>query len=156
VISKVFPAFTPSAQVAANHKGIILVKALIAEYGLDVVQAYMRYIQENAEHAVRDLLKETVKSLGASLKACDYMDDGSKINLEISIDASLGSATFDFGGTSLEVYGNINAPRSVSYSAIIYCLRCLVGLEIPLNQGLSRVCLILLYNRRVKSDHCDN
>jgi 5-oxoprolinase (ATP-hydrolysing) len=31
---------------------------LIDAYGLDVVQAYMGYIQENAEIAVREMLKE--------------------------------------------------------------------------------------------------
>ena len=34
-----------------------------------------------------------------------------------------------------KVWGNINAPRAVTMSAIIYCLRCLVGQDIPLNQG---------------------
>ena len=33
------------AQVAANNKGIGLVHALIEEYTLDVVQAYMHHIQ---------------------------------------------------------------------------------------------------------------
>ncbi len=33
------------------------------------------------------------------------------------------------------MWGNINAPRAVTMSAIIYCLRCLVGHDIPLNQG---------------------
>ena len=33
------------AQVAANQKGITLIRELIDEYGLDVVQAYMAYIQ---------------------------------------------------------------------------------------------------------------
>lgn len=46
------------AQVAANQRGIHLVVELIESYGLDVVQAYMKYIQENAEVAVRDMLKE--------------------------------------------------------------------------------------------------
>lgn len=32
-------------QVAANTKGIALVKDLIGEYGLPVVQAYMKHIQ---------------------------------------------------------------------------------------------------------------
>jgi 5-oxoprolinase (ATP-hydrolysing) len=31
--------------------------------------------------------------------------------------------------------GNLNAPRAVTMSAVIYCLRCLVRREIPLNQG---------------------
>ncbi|KAF9028395.1 hypothetical protein BGZ52_011210 [Haplosporangium bisporale] len=124
------------AQVAANHKGIGLVKGLISEYGLDVVQAYMMHIRKNAEMAVRDLLKGALRrSEGKALVATDYMDDGSRINLHIEIDPKDGSAIFDFEGTSEEVYGNCNAPTSVTHSAIIYCLRCMVAMDIPLNQG---------------------
>ncbi|KAG0084887.1 hypothetical protein BGZ92_009481 [Podila epicladia] len=124
------------AQVAANHKGIGLVKGLIAEYGLDVVQAYMMHIRKNAEMAVRDLLKGALRhSEGKDLVATDYMDDGSRISLRIEIDPKDGSAIFDFEGTSEEVYGNCNAPVSVTHSAIIYCLRCMVAMDIPLNQG---------------------
>ncbi len=50
------------AQVAANQKGIQLVCELIDTYGLKVVQAYMDYIQKNAEVAVRDMLKEIAKT----------------------------------------------------------------------------------------------
>ncbi|KAF9167361.1 hypothetical protein DFQ26_004840 [Actinomortierella ambigua] len=124
------------AQVAANQKGINLVKALIGEYGLDVVQAYMMHIRKNAEMAVRALLKRALKkSGGRDLEAVDFMDDGSRIQLRISIDPQDGSAVFDFAGTSEEVYGNCNAPISVTHSAIIYCLRCMVDMDIPLNQG---------------------
>ncbi|KAI8808820.1 Hydantoinase B/oxoprolinase-domain-containing protein [Cladochytrium replicatum] len=123
------------AQVAANHKGILLVKSLIEEYGLEVVQAYMLHIRENAEIAVRDLLRKVHAKYGPVLTSIDYMDDGSPINLTITIDPSTGSARFDFSGTGAQVYANTNAPRSVTYSAIIYCLRCLVNLEMPLNQG---------------------
>lgn len=49
------------AQVAANQKGIQLVSELIDSYGLNVVQAYMNYIQQNAEVAVRDMLKEIAR-----------------------------------------------------------------------------------------------
>ncbi|KAJ3051785.1 hypothetical protein HK097_007188, partial [Rhizophlyctis rosea] len=123
------------AQVAANHKGIGLVGELIREYGLEVVQAYMRFIRENAELAVRNLLKGVAGRLGRRLEAVDYMDDGTPIKLRVDIDANDGSAVFDFEGTGPEVYGNINAPKSVTYSAIIYCLRCLVAQDMPLNQG---------------------
>ncbi|XP_014811625.1 PREDICTED: 5-oxoprolinase [Calidris pugnax] len=46
-----------------------------------------------------------------------------------------GSAVFDFSGSGPEVHGNCNAPRAITLSALIYCLRCLVGQDIPLNQG---------------------
>jgi 5-oxoprolinase (ATP-hydrolysing) len=65
----------------------------------------MRAIQENAEIAVRRLLKATYQKSGKVLEATDYMDDGSPINLKITIDESTGSADFDFTGTGPEVYG---------------------------------------------------
>ncbi|KAF8447096.1 Hydantoinase B/oxoprolinase-domain-containing protein [Kalaharituber pfeilii] len=124
------------AQVAANQKGINLISTLIADYGEEVVQFYMRSIQGNAEQSVRNLLREVYdKVQGRELIARDYMDDGSPICLKIDIDREKGEAAFDFTGTGPEMYGNLNAPRAVTYSAIIYCLRALIHADIPLNQG---------------------
>ncbi|KXJ91058.1 Hydantoinase B/oxoprolinase-domain-containing protein [Microdochium bolleyi] len=124
------------AQVSANQKGISLIETLIAEYGEDTVQFYMEHIQRNAESCVRALLKQVYKKFeGKDLSAVDFMDDGSPIRLKVTIDPEKGEAVFDFAGTGPEVYGNINAPEAVTYSAIIYCLRCLISEDIPLNQG---------------------
>ena len=124
------------AQVSANQKGISLIEGLMDEYGEDTVQFYMVSIQKNAERCVRDLLKEVSKRFhGQDLRAVDYMDDGSPIQLRVEIDREKGEAIFDFAGTGPEVYGNVNAPQAVTYSAIIYCLRCLIDQDIPLNQG---------------------
>ncbi|KAH8910975.1 hydantoinase B/oxoprolinase [Coniochaeta sp. PMI_546] len=124
------------AQVSANQKGISLIEGLINEYGEDTVQFYMVAIQNNAELQVRNLLKNVYKRFeGKNLSAVDYMDDGSPIKLQITIDPEKGEAIFDFEGTGPEVYGNINAPEAVSYSAIIYALRCMISEDIPLNQG---------------------
>ena len=41
---------------------------------------------------------------------------------------------FDFAGTGPQVPENLNAPRQVTFSAILYCLRCMVGHDVPLNQ----------------------
>ncbi|QIW98729.1 hypothetical protein AMS68_004247 [Peltaster fructicola] len=124
------------AQIAANQKGINLISALIEDYGEEIVQFYMKNIQDNAELSVRNLLKSVSKRFeGQDLSAVDYMDDGSPIKLKITIDAEKGEAVFDFDGTGPEVYGNTNAPEAITYSAIIYCLRCLISEDIPLNQG---------------------
>ena len=69
------------------------------------------------------------------LEAVDYMDDGTPIHLQVTIDANSGSAHFDFTGTGPEVVGNTNAPRAVLLSCLIYSLRCLIGGDICLNQG---------------------
>ncbi|XP_059148899.1 5-oxoprolinase-like [Physella acuta] len=128
------------AQVAANHRGIKLITELITEYGLDVVQAYMKYIQENAEVAVKEMLREIAKKTKertgkTELYAEDFMDHGSKICLCVQIDEVEGTAVFDFTGTGYQVHGNTNAPRAITLSAIIYCMRCMVGHDVPLNQG---------------------
>lgn len=133
------------AQISSNMKGINLISALIEEYGEEVVNFYMVNIQNNAELSVRNLLKEVNKRFeGQDLSAVDYMDDGSPIKLRITIDPDKGEAVFDFDGTGPEVYGNTNAPQAVTYSAIIYCLRCLISEDIPLNQGCLKPIKVLI------------
>jgi 5-oxoprolinase (ATP-hydrolysing) len=122
------------AQVAANNAGIRLLGELIQEYGLRHVEAYMHFIQLNAENTVRNMLKHFASEHGSKAQAVDFMDDGSTIALAIDIHGD-GSATFDFTGTSPQVLGNHNAPPAVTYSAVIYSLRSLIREEIPLNQG---------------------
>ncbi|XP_071726369.1 5-oxoprolinase 1 [Rutidosis leptorrhynchoides] len=132
------------AQIAANQRGIVLIKELIEHYGLKTVQAYMVYVQKNAEEAVREMLKSmpekvSVNSVSSgdsiTIEEKDYMDDGSSIHLKLTINYKKGEAFFDFSGTTPEVYGNWNSPEAVTKAAVIYCLRCLVDVDIPLNQG---------------------
>nr|CAD1828696.1 unnamed protein product [Ananas comosus var. bracteatus] len=128
------------AQVAANQRGITLIKELINQYGLATVQSYMTHVQNNAEEAVRQMLKQVASRVGKEkgtyiIEEEDYMDDGSVIHLKLSIESTKGEAIFDFEGTSSEVYGNWNAPEAVTAATVIYCLRCLVNVDIPLNQG---------------------
>ncbi|GAA6008084.1 hypothetical protein JCM11491_001875 [Sporobolomyces phaffii] len=124
------------AQIAANAKGIKLIHALISEWSLEVVQAYMKHITANAEAAVRSLLKRTVDKLGRNvLHAVDYMDDGTAIELTITIDKETGDAVFDFEGTGYESWSSLNCPVAVCSSAVIYSLRALCDEPIPLNAG---------------------
>ncbi|PHH87494.1 hypothetical protein CDD83_8816 [Cordyceps sp. RAO-2017] len=140
------------AQVSANQKGISLIEALIGEYGEETVLFYMAGIQDNAERCVRRLLREVHARFGGRpLSAVDHMDDGTAIRLQIRIDARDGSAEFDFDGTGPEVYGNINAPRAITHSAIIYCLRCLVSDDIPLNQGCLKPIRVRIPERSILS-----
>jgi len=133
------------AQVAANQRGIDLLLEMVQYYSLEVVQAYMHHIQTNAEEAVRKMLKKLSESKGSAepevpvqrytVEAKDFLDDGSEIVLHLTIDSGEGSAIFDFSGTGPELWGNLNAPRAVTHSAILYSLRCMIDQEIPLNQG---------------------
>ncbi|KAJ3755736.1 Hydantoinase B/oxoprolinase-domain-containing protein [Lentinula raphanica] len=124
------------AQVSANHRGADLIRALVKEFKLEVVQFYMLAIQKTAENAVRDLLRYVDKKFsGRLLHAVDYLDEGEELHLKIAIDAAKGEAVFDFTETSPQSYCNLNAPTAIVYSAIIYVLRSLIPTAIPLNHG---------------------
>lgn len=100
---------------------------------------YMGAIQDSAELAIRNLFKKlALRPQGSVLSAVDYMDDGTPIQLKVTINADDGSALFDFTGTGPEVYGNWNAPVAICNSAVIYALRCMVDSDIPLNHGCIR------------------
>lgn len=123
------------AQIAANQKGIGLIDKLVGEFGLSTIIRYMGAIQDNAAASVSKMLKNVIKKLSEQLLCVDYMDDGSKICLRVYEDEEDGRVVFDFSGTGIQTYANSNAPVAITYSAIIYCLRCLVDEQIPLNQG---------------------
>lgn len=121
------------AQIAANQKGVDEIRAMIDHFTLDVVQAYMRHVQDNAEEAVRRVVDE----LGDG----EYrytMDSGATIAVCISVDRTARSATIDFTGTSPQLDSNFNAPSSVVTAAVLYVFRTLVADEIPLNDGCLR------------------
>jgi 5-oxoprolinase (ATP-hydrolysing) len=127
------------AQVAANAKGVDEVAKMIGHFGLDVVQAYMRHVQDNAEAAVRRVIGALDEG------ACRYeMDSGAVIAVRISVDREQRSATIDFTGTSPQLDTNFNAPSSVATAAVLYVFRTLVDDDIPLNDGCLRPLRIVI------------
>ncbi|KAG5366566.1 5-oxoprolinase [Yarrowia sp. B02] len=143
------------AQIAANNKGIRLIEALIEDFGLNVVQKYMKAIQQNAEEAVRKLLIGAREKRETTIfTARDQLDEGTPIVLTITI-ADDGSAKFDFSGTGPQVYGNLNAPKSVTYSAILYVLRSLIDADIPLNGGCLKPIEIVIPSNTVLAPSAD-
>ncbi|KAG7842730.1 hypothetical protein KL941_004760 [Ogataea angusta] len=134
------------AQIASNQRGINLLKELFNEYGSETVLFYMRNVKKTAEMGVRKFLMKFASENAdrLPLTAVDYLDDGTKVQVRIDINPQDGSAVFDFTGTSLESYSNLNAPKSVTASAVIYVLRCLVNLDIPLNQGCLDPCTLII------------
>ncbi|KAF5679209.1 hypothetical protein FHETE_950 [Fusarium heterosporum] len=127
------------AQVSANAKGAALVSELITEHGLNTVHFNMHAITNNAEACVREFLLRTYKETGGKpICAIDHMDDGTPIQLTITIDPETASAHFDWTGTGEEGYHSFNAPQAITRSATLYVLRCLINQDIPLNEGCLR------------------
>ncbi|MDI2131939.1 hydantoinase B/oxoprolinase family protein [Yinghuangia seranimata] len=127
------------AQVAANTKGVEEVRRMIAHFGLDVVQAYMRHVQDNAEEAVR----RVIDALDDGAYRYET-DSGAAIAVRVAVDRATRSATVDFTGTSAQLSTNLNAPSSVVTAAVLYVFRTLVAAEIPLNEGCLRPLTIVV------------
>ncbi len=133
-----YPARSPDvnvadikAQVAANEKGVQELRRVVADYGWPTVAAYMRYVMENAEESVR----RVIDRIGDG--RFEYtMDDGAKLCVAISVDHARRGARIDFTGTGPQRgHNNFNAPPAVTRAAVLYVFRCLVGDDIPLNDG---------------------
>jgi 5-oxoprolinase (ATP-hydrolysing) len=118
------------AQIAANEKGVQELRRMVEQFGLDVVQAYMRHVQDNAEESVRRVITR-LKDGAFTLP----LDNGAQIQVAVRVNATERSARIDFTGTSPQQTNNFNAPTAVCMAAVLYVFRTLVDDDIPLNAG---------------------
>jgi 5-oxoprolinase (ATP-hydrolysing) len=127
------------AQIAANEKGAAELKATVAQYGRDIVTAYMGHVQDNAEECVRRVI--------TALQNGEFtlpLDNGSRIHVSVRVDVRRRSACIDFSGTSPQLRNNFNAPRAITTAAVLYVFRTLVNDDIPLNAGCLKPLQIIL------------
>ena len=118
------------AQIAANQKGVEELGKMVAHFGIAVVTAYMKHVQDNAEESVRRVV--------TALKDGSFelpLDNGAVIRVAITVDRERRSATIDFTGTSPQQTNNFNAPSAICMAAVLYVFRTLVDDDIPLNAG---------------------
>src|SRR5579872_1824796 len=121
------------AQIAANEKGAHEMRRMVAEFGLNVVHAYMRHVQDNAAESVRRVIGKLHDS------AFTYeADQGNVVAVKISVNKKKREATVDFTGTSPQQGTNFNAPEPVTRAAVLYVFRVMVDDDIPMNAGCLR------------------
>ncbi|TIW02027.1 MAG: 5-oxoprolinase, partial [Mesorhizobium sp.] len=136
-----YPARNPTqniadlkAQIAANEKGVAELRKMLAHFGLDVVEAYMGHVQDNAAESVRRVIERLPDSA-----AYEYpTDTGQVIRVKITVDRKKREATVDFTGTSPVMKNNFNAPEPVARAAVLYAFRVMVEDMIPMNAGCLR------------------
>jgi 5-oxoprolinase (ATP-hydrolysing) len=135
--SGLYPARSPMqnlgdirAQIAANERGVCELRSAIDQFGLEVVQAYMRHVRANAAEQVRRVIDRLKPG-----RFIQKMDFGGEIHVNIQVDTATRIATIDFTGTSGQSPGNFNAPSSIVRAAVLYVFRTLVNDDIPLNDG---------------------
>lgn len=148
-----YPARSPErniadlkAQLAACARGAEVLTGLIRSEGLEVVQAYMGHVQNNAEAAVRRVIGALNDGVAEMA-----MDGGARIKVAITVDHEARTAVVDFTGTSGQLANNFNAPEAVARAAVLYVLRCLVDDPIPLNEGCLKPITLVVPERSLLS-----
>ncbi|AMN40866.1 hydantoinase B/oxoprolinase family protein [Rhodoplanes sp. Z2-YC6860] len=121
------------AQIAANEKGLQELHKMVGLFGLNVVHAYMKHVQDNADESVRRVI-ERLHDSEFSYEA----DQGNVVKVKITVDKKKREATVDFTGTSPQQGNNFNAPEPVTRAAILYVFRVMVDDDIPMNAGCLR------------------
>ena len=120
-----------AAQVAACMRGADGLLALVADYGADVVTAYMAHVQDHSEAAVRRLI--------ARLDDGDFAyetDTGAVVRVSVRIEGD--RLTLDFAGTSEQQRDNVNAPLPIVRAACLYVMRTMLDAAVPMNDGCLR------------------
>lgn len=127
------------AQISANQRGALQLKALIRSLG---VSEYIDALIELNDYGAR-VSRAGLQSIPDGDYAFeDYMDDDGMghddIPIRVRLQVRSGRIHVDFAGTAAQVDGNINCPLSVAAAAVYYCFYCLMPPETPACAGAFR------------------
>ena len=125
------------AQLATARVGERRLQEIITRYGSTVVQAHadalLTYSARLTSHALAQLPATEVTFT-------DYLDDDGwgATDLPISVRLHIrdGKMLVDFTGSAPQSVGCLNTVQAVVHSAVLYVVRCLVGEQVPANQGI--------------------
>jgi len=124
------------SQIAANKRGEQRLIELSSQFGNVQVSSYMAELLVYTERMTRQLLQNLPDGDYAYL---DYMDDDGISDNPVPIQATItirgDTARVDFTGSAVQQAGSINAVYAITLSAVYYIFRCLLGLDIPNNDG---------------------
>lgn len=132
------------AQMAACEKGAQELRRMVSQFGIDVVEAYMRHVQDNAEECVRRAIEALSDSTHVYHMDPDFDGNPRAIHVAITVDKDARTAEIDFTGTTAQLATNYNAPEPVTRAAVLYVFRLLVADQIPMNEGVMKPLKVIL------------
>jgi len=126
-----------TAQVSSCRLGERRLIELLNKYGLRKTEFYLEALQRYSSRLMREALARIPQGVYI---ATDYLDDDGfsqkPVRLQVSIRIDRGRATVDFTGSSPSQRGSVNAVLAITYSAVFYVFRCLLGEDVPACAGL--------------------
>ncbi|MYA47798.1 MAG: hypothetical protein F4214_00310 [Candidatus Dadabacteria bacterium] len=127
------------AQIASLDTGEKRMRELLEKYSLLKINNAASGLLDYGERLMRNAIE---KIPDGDYVFTDYIEDDGAGTRDIPIKARINvigdTAVVDFRGSSKKVRGCLNAPLSVTTSAVLYCFQCLSGEDTPLNSGTLR------------------
>ncbi|MDQ8183248.1 hydantoinase B/oxoprolinase family protein [Pelagicoccus sp. SDUM812005] len=122
-----------SAQLASIRRGQSALRELARKEGTKRVSRFMGLLKERAATALRLSLSD--RPLEGELTVfTERLDNGAEVSVAVSKQES-GKWLIDFSGTAEVQPDNYNATPAITTSAVIYVLRLLAAVDVPLNEG---------------------
>jgi N-methylhydantoinase B len=125
------------AQVAACRLGERRLIELLARHETPKTNFYLAALQSYSAKLMRAALGRMPKGV---YRAEDFLDDdgfgSGPIRLRVTIRLRGSTAEVDFAGSSPTCRGGVNAVLAITFSAVFYVFRCLLGEQVPACAGL--------------------
>jgi N-methylhydantoinase B len=119
------------AQIAAHRLATQRVDGICARHGRERATAAMEELYDYSERLVRAGIAAMPDG---RYEAADFLDDGTRINVRLTI--ARDSIELDFDGTDpQQEEGNLNCPLAVTRSACYFVVRCLAAPDVPASGG---------------------
>ncbi len=133
------------AQIATARVGERRLQEIVARYGSHMVQTHAAQLLAYSAQLTRIALAQLP---AGEVQYKDYLDDdGWGVNdlpVVVRIQIRHGTMLVDFNGSAPQSVGCVNAVQAVTYSSVLYVVRCLVGEHVPANQGCLEPVTILI------------
>ncbi|MGI9533919.1 MAG: hydantoinase B/oxoprolinase family protein [Thermodesulfobacteriota bacterium] len=128
------------AQISCLEIGRKRLLEAIDKYGIDKINEASPELLFYSENIIKSVISGIPDGTYSFRDRLDDDGQGNKdIQLKVRVNIKGESATVDFHGSSGKVDGCLNAPYSVTVSAVLYVFQCLAPDEIPLNSGPLRI-----------------
>jgi len=125
-----------SAQLGANEAGAVRLEALVVNVGLGEFSRMSRELLDYGERRMRSAIGALEDATVLFTDVMEWEDRLVPISVRVTVDGDHLRA--DFGESSDQVCGNINAVRAVTESCLSFAVRVATDPSIPPNAGSHR------------------
>ncbi len=136
------------SQLATVSVGERRLQELIARYGSHQVRYYAGALLDYTARLTRIALRELPAH---HVEYCDYLDDDGwgvkSLKIQVRLQIEKETLIVDFTGSAPQSNGNVNAVQAVTTSSVMYVLRCLIGENVPINDGTLEAIRLIIPER---------